>query len=703
MGKPIAKKSKSMSSKSTEGNSKHSKASDRNSKAFDEDTAVFITMSQELKEEGNKLFQKRDHEGAMLKYEKALKLLPKSHIDVAFLHSNMAACYMQMGLGEYPRAISECNLALEVSPKYSKALLKRARCYEALDRLDLALRDVNHVLNIEPNNSTALEIEESVRIAIEKKGVEFDDKEKVVLVPDYVEPSAYKLSWKSAKDKLKKKKKSNKQVDSSTKEDKQIVEEKVVEEVKESVGEEKVVSRTVKLVFGEDIRVAQLPVDCDIKLLRDLVKDRFSSLKGVLVKYKDQDGDLVTITTTDELRLAELSGDQHSSLRFYVVEVSPEKDPLYEAHDSSDVAVSEISSDHDKVLENGKVEKGRDSEKGKCSIDDWIIQFARMFKNHVGFDSDSYLDLHEFGMKLYSEAMEDTVTGEDSQKLFEIAAEKFQEMAALALFNWGTVHMCRARKQIFLTEDESREAVLEIVKNAYDWADREYVMAGSRYEEAIKIKPDFYEGLLALGLQLFEQAKLTWYYAIGSEVDLSNGPALDILQLYNKAEDSTERGMLMWEEMEEQRLNGLSKADRYRPDLQKFGLGEIIKDVTAEEASEQASNMSSQIYLLWGTLLYERSIVEFKLGLPTWEECLEVAVEKFELAGASSTDIAVMIKNHCSNDSAVDGLGFKIDEIVQAWNEMYDVKRWQTGVPSFRLEPLLRRRVPALHSMLENF
>ncbi|KAJ6673958.1 PROTEIN CLMP1 [Salix viminalis] len=47
------------------------------------------------------------------------------------------------------------------------------------------------------------------------------------------------------------------------------------------------------------------------------------------------------------------------------------------------------------------------------------------------------------------------------------------------------------------------------------------------------------------------------------------------------------------------------------------------------------------------------------------------------------------------------GLGFKIDEIVQAWNEMYDAKRWEIGVPSFRLEPLFRRRVPKLHDMLE--
>lgn len=33
---------------------------------------------------------------------------------------------------------------------------------------------------------------------------------------------------------------------------------------------------------------------------------------------------------------------------------------------------------------------------------------------------------------------------------------------------------------------------------------------------------------------------------------------------------------------------------------------------------------------------------------------------------------------------------------------MYDAKRWQMGVPSFRLEPLFRRRVPKLHSILEH-
>ncbi|XAR69405.1 hypothetical protein NMG60_11000969 [Bertholletia excelsa] len=460
---------------------------------------------------------------------------------------------------------------------------------------------------------------------------------------------------------------------------------------------------TVKLILGEDIRWAQLPLNCDIRLVRDVVLDRFPNLKGVLIKYRDQEGDLVTITTTDELRLAEASGDTQGSLRFYVVEVSPDKDPLREGSDKQEEQ-QKINRNSDKVVENGDVTKDRQTEKAAICVEDWIVQFARLFKNHVGFDSDGCLDLHEIGMKLYSEAMENTFTHEDAQELFEIAAEQFQEMSALALFNWGNVHMSRARKRIFFTEDGSRESIMAQAKDGYEWAKKEYAIAGIRYEEALKIKPDFYEGLLALGHQQFEQAKLLWYYSIGSgsNLDLESGPASEILELYNKAEDSMERGIQMWEEMEEQRLNGLSKSEKYKADFQRMGLDDLFKNLSADETAEHSASMRSQTYLLWGTLLYERSVVEFKLGLPSWEECLEVSVEKFELAGASSTDIAVMIKNHCSNDSAVEGLGFKIDEIVQAWNEMYDAQRWQSGVPSFRLEPLFRRRVPKLHSMLEN-
>ncbi|XP_057429182.1 protein PHOX1-like [Lotus japonicus] len=733
----MGKKKKQVGEISGEDSANQSKVGDRSPKAYDSDTLVFISMAQELKDEGNKLFQKRDLQGAMVKYEKALKLLPGNHIDVSYLRSNMAACYMQMGLSEYPRAIHECNLALEVTPKYSKALMKRSRCYEALNRLDLALRDVSAVLKMEPNNVMALEISDKVKSALEDKGLRVNDTE-IELPPDYVEPpialppkkvvkekthkkrhnkekvkdldkivekqTEEKLEEKNAEDSVAVKKeedglkgkKANTSKKKKTKEkvDKKKDDVKEVYEVKCNGRSEDVPKKAVKLVFGEDIRCAELPVDCSLFQLREVIRDRFPSLGAVLVKYRDQEGDLVTITSEEELRWAETGSP--GSIRLYIVEANPDHDPLYEKLHVRD---GEKDGIYDSP-ENGHVVKAKEIITSSC-IEDWIIQFAQLFKNHVGFESDRYLDFHELGMKLYSEAVEETVTSEEAQGLFDMAGGKFQEMAALALFNWGNVHMSRARKRVYLTEDFSKEHLCEQIRSSYEWAQKEYAKAGERYEASTKIKSDFYEGFLALGQQQFEQAKLSWYYALSSNVDLATWPSTEVLHLYNSAEENMDKGMLIWEESEEQRLSETSNQSDIRSHLQNMGLGGLFKNMSSDEIAALAANMRSQINLMWGTMLYERSIVEFKLGLPVWHECLEVAVEKFELAGASPTDVAVMLKNHCSNNTSGDGLGFHIDEIVQAWNEMYEAKKLHKGVPSFRLEPLFRRRVSKIYHAFE--
>ncbi|KAF0905726.1 hypothetical protein E2562_008804 [Oryza meyeriana var. granulata] len=684
MGKPSLKK-KSGGGKSGDHGGGKPALERSGSKVLDGDETIFTDMAQELKEEGNKLFQRREYERALLNYEKAIKLLPRPHPDVAYLHSNLAACYMQMSPPDHYRAINECNLALDASPRYSKALLKRARCFEALGRLDLAYRDVAKVLAVEPNNLTALDVADRVKKAMDEKGIVLDDKE-AMPTPEEVVAAAPKQKPR--------KKKGRK---AAAKAAAAAVEEEETAKAVEPVKEVEEPPRQVKLVFGEDIRWAQVPASCNMAQLREAVRSKFPGLKAVLVKYKDKEGDLVTITNQDELKWAEDLAEPGSSLRLYVTEANPEHEPYLDDANSGPLERN-VNSDNGSTRSNRQDE---DRSTVTC-IDDWIVQFARLFKNHVGVSSDEYLDLHEVSMKLYTEAIEDTITTEEAQEVFQLAESNFQEMAALALFHWGNVHMSRARKRLLLPGDSPQELVLEQVKEAYEWAKEEYNKAGRRYEEAVKAKSNFFEGFLALAHQQFEQAKLSWYYAIGSNVDLDTWPSSEVLELFNKAEDNMERGTEMWEEMEEQRLKNRSKPSQENAVLEKMGLDEYIKDVSTDDAAEQASNMRSQINILWGMLLYERSVVEFKLGLPMWEDCLMAAIEKFKLGGASATDIAVLVKNHCANETAQDGLGFKIDEIVQAWNEMYDIKRWLRGVPSFRLEPLFRRRVPQLHTALEH-
>lgn len=659
----MGKKKKQGGYESGDSSGRHSSRSEDNSpKDLDnKDAEVFIAKAQELKNEGNKLFQKRDHKGAMLKYEKALQLLPRNHIDVSYLRSNMAACYMQMGLSEYPKAIHECNLALEVTPKYSKALLKRARCYEALNRLDLVLSDVSAVLKIEPNNVMAVEISERVKKILEKKGLKVTDTV-IELPPDYVEPPIFLPPPRTVKEKMRRKKSrrfDERKVDNKVEEE--TVEEtseekkadvKVVVEEKISSPKEEAPKKNVKLVFGEDIRWAQMPVNCTLLELREIVRDRFPRLRAVLIKYRDQEGDLVTITTNEELRWAEGSTESQGSMRLYIVGVDPEQDPFFEKLNNVD-EVKKSTIHKSNVAENGKLVKKKQIKVSSC-IEDWIFEFAQLFKKYVGLDADAYMDIHQLGIKLYSEAMEETVTSEEAQDLFDIAGGKFQEMASLALFNRGNVHVSRAKKRIYSLGNESK-SVLSQIKTAYDWVKKEYVDAGKSYEEALEIKPDFYECFLALGWQQFEQARLSWFYAISSGVDYKTWPSAEVLQLYDKANDNIGKGMQMWEEWEKQHLNEVSRQKNIITELQKMGLDGRFKDMSLEEAKELAANMRTQTNLLWGTMLYERSMVEFKLQLPVWNERLLVSLEKFEVAGASPTDVAVMVKNHCSNDNALEG------------------------------------------------
>lgn len=249
------------------------------SKVLDGDETIFTDMAQELKEEGNKLFQRREHERALLNYEKAIKLLPRGHPDVAYLHSNLAACYMQMSPPDHYRAINECNLALDASPRYSKALLKRARCFEALGRLDLAYRDVAKVLAVEPNNLTAIDVGDRVKKAMDEKGIVMDDKEAM--------PSPEEVVAAAPKQKPRKKKGRKAAAKAAAAAVEEEEEAKVVEPVKEV--EEP--PRQVKLVFGEDIRWAQVPASCSMAQLREAVRSKFPGLKAVLVKYKDKEGD----------------------------------------------------------------------------------------------------------------------------------------------------------------------------------------------------------------------------------------------------------------------------------------------------------------------------------------------------------------------------------------------------------------------------
>ncbi|XP_007020378.2 PREDICTED: uncharacterized protein LOC18593209 [Theobroma cacao] len=751
MGKSGGRRKKGSSNQVSVDNNSTNTTSSHVNGGVDLDSSIFLKRAHELKEEGNNKFQNKDYVAALQHYDNALRLIPKTHPDRAVFHSNRAACLMQMKPIDYDTVIAECTMALQVQPCFVRALLRRARAFEAIGKYEMAMQDVQLLLGDDPNHKDALEIVRRLRTAlgprqeaqqdlqsrpspaalgasavrgapiaglgpclparpVPKKTAASPPGGSVVSPINKLEKHQINLATENGPENkarlpklvLKPSGGSLKATDNINKDGQR--EQSFSASVHGQVPEEAVQRRPLKLVYDHDIRLSQMPVNCRFKVLREIVSKRFPSSKSVLIKYKDNDGDLVTITCTAELRLAESSieallpkepeADKISGfgmLRLHIVEVSPEQEPpLPEedeekpleseeakadesgSHSSLGESVSEgVDTDIEKAEKEASNEKAGASEDPECKeveMDDWLFEFAQLFRTHVGIDPDAHIDLHELGMELCSEALEETVTSEEAQILFDKAAAKFQEVAALAFFNWGNVHMCAARKRIPLDESTGKEVVSAQLQVAYDWVREKYSLAREKYAEALLIKPDFYEGLLALGQQQFEMAKLNWSFALAKKIDLSSWDPAETLQLFDSAEEKMKSATKMWEKLEEQRVNELkdpnsSKKEELLKRRKKPGSGAESElsgtgsqgELSAEEAAEQAAVMRSQIHLFWGNMLFERSQVECKLGMDGWKKNLDTAAERFKLAGASETDISTVLKNHCSNGDAVEG------------------------------------------------
>ncbi|XP_008224729.1 PREDICTED: uncharacterized protein LOC103324451 [Prunus mume] len=754
MGKSGGRKKKGASNQvSSDGNS-----SPMANGGVDLDSSIFLKRAQELKEEGNKRFQSKDYVGALEQYDNALKLTPKIHPDRAVFHSNRAACLMQMKPIDYETVVAECTMALQVQPRYVRALLRRARAFEAIGKYEMAMQDVQVLLGADPNHRDALEIAQRLRTALGPRQEAQQDLQSrpspAALGASAVRgapiaglgpclparPAAKKaaasaggsgLSQINRPDKpqtvlpaengpepktqmpklvLKPTNASSKSPNPSKANQKEPSSVSLSIHAQRSEAANR--WRPLKLVYDHDIRLSQMPVNCTFRVLREAVTKRFPSSKSVLIKYKDNDGDLVTITSTAELRLAESCADRFipedpeidkadsiGMLRLHIVDVTPEQEPplleeeeekaaenegIKEDESNSNSSLSESvleAGDYetDKAEKEAQKEKPGASEDPECKeleMDDWLFEFSQLFRSHVGIDPDAHIDLHELGMELCSEALEEAVTSEEAQGLFDKAASKFQEVAALAFFNWGNVYMCAARKRIPLDESAGKEVVESQLQTAYDWVKEKYSLAREKYEEALSIKPDFYEGLLALGQQQFEMAKLHWSFALAKKIDLSSCDSTEMLNLFDSAEEKMKVATEMWEKLEEQRAKELkdpsaSKREELLKKRKKQGSGNEGEssgasgqgEISADEAAEQAAVMRSQIHLFWGNMLFERSQVECKLGLDGWKKNLDAAVERFKLAGASEADISLVLKNHFSNGDGVEGDGKKVQNL----------------------------------------
>ncbi|KAH9504475.1 Mitochondrial import receptor subunit TOM70 [Bulinus truncatus] len=111
-------------------------------------------IAQAAKNKGNKFFKDGNYEEAIVCYTEAIKTCPPDiKSDMSTFYQNRAAAYENQK--KYENVIQDCTSALQLNPKYSKALARRSKAYEVLEKYREALEDITKACLIEGFQNSA--------------------------------------------------------------------------------------------------------------------------------------------------------------------------------------------------------------------------------------------------------------------------------------------------------------------------------------------------------------------------------------------------------------------------------------------------------------------------------------------------------------------------------------------------------------------
>jgi tetratricopeptide (TPR) repeat protein len=118
----------------------------------------------ELKAQGNARYKAGDFFEAIRLYGRAICYCPlddaHNHSRAVF-HSNRAACHL--AVGRHEQCIDDCSVAVDLDPRYVRALMRRAKAYEKIERLEDAVEDLDAAVAVDSSYAPALQEQRRVK------------------------------------------------------------------------------------------------------------------------------------------------------------------------------------------------------------------------------------------------------------------------------------------------------------------------------------------------------------------------------------------------------------------------------------------------------------------------------------------------------------------------------------------------------------
>ena len=305
-------------------------------------------------------------------YDQALKLLPPSSSALAGeLHRERAACFM--AVKQFGDAVVDTTRALASNPKDATALYYRAMAYRELGNQKKSLADaaVCAALAVGDDAKQQASVEMSKKIIAGAKQASG--------------PAGLGgLNLAPTKPTAKKEETPQEQYQ------RKLLEQRALQQLRERQKQQAWGPPvSVKASVGDDTRIVIVPSMISHKDLMTSLSKKFPDVgEGFTVMYTDEDGALKPLTSRVDFAAAfvvaqkekETGGDakptlhQLPSLKLTIVEQGAEPMQVEDAKDASE---------DNQIAPNEVVE-----------IDEWILDFAALFREHLGIDAEAHLDLH---------------------------------------------------------------------------------------------------------------------------------------------------------------------------------------------------------------------------------------------------------------------------------------------------------------------
>ena len=580
--------------------------------------ASFSAKAAKLKNEGDAHFGKRNLQEALRAYEKALQMTLAGTDERAALHSNRAACFLLDN--KFQNAVREASTALDQVPGFKPALMRRAKALESLGLHDKAAKDYEAAFKLDGNEETRRKMADAkANHAARKSG-------RRTVKPGGRAgrtPAAMQAEYAAA--------------------------------ARAQQQQQQLPNLVLNCTFEGDKKSVTLPISSRYKDIVAAVRAKFSeTLEGeenakraIALKYRDLEGDFVTVTSRVDLRSAlstAVSALEREAARTGKPSgVTPGGLAPVELELVRVAAAPSETADVVTPENVGRADAppGDDDDRGEdvIEIDEWLLSFATLFREHLGEAgaTEGPLDLRAVGLEKCCEALEEAVGTEKARALLGSAAEKFQEAAAAAIFNWGNVHVCASRKLVDTSEPSATEGAAESQSAPSEAAlaaaasthmariDDEYAKAVERYTQSLAIKSDFYEASIAWGQQAFERGKVLHVASKSGDAKAKETLAAEADAMFALAEEKFQESLGMIPAEDEASTSG-----------------------DAAAPAEEGLSLKSQILVLWGNVLFERSQVKHHRDAKDWQADCDAAVAKFQDAGCVRTDIVRALKNHAS-------------------------------------------------------